>query len=93
MIPVIKKGPPTKESNHRPISLLSIFSKIFEKITYQHLFKFLDIYESLLNMQFGFRSGHSTNHALVSLTESIKSSLDHNRVGCGIFSDLPAKGL
>ena len=39
-------------------------------------------------MQFGFRSGHSTDHALVSLTESIKSSLDNNRVGCGIFIDL-----
>ena len=39
-------------------------------------------------MQFGFRSGHPTDHALVSLTESVKSSLDNNRVGCGIFIDL-----
>ena len=42
----------------------------------------------LLNLQFGFRSGHSTDHALVSLTENIKSSLDNNRFGCGIFIDL-----
>ena len=55
---------------------------------YQRLYKFLDIYELLFNMQFGFRSCHSTDHALVSLTESIKSSLDNNRVGCGIFIDL-----
>ena len=39
-------------------------------------------------MQFGFRYGHSTEHALVSLTENIKSSLDNNRLGCGIFIDL-----
>ena len=39
-------------------------------------------------MQFGFRSGHSTDHALISLTETIKSSLDNKRFGCGIFIDL-----
>ena len=39
-------------------------------------------------MQFGFRTGHSTDHALVSLTETIKSSLDKNRYGRGIFIDL-----
>ena len=88
VIPVFKIDLTTKKSNYRPISLPSIFSKIFENVMYQRLHKFLDIYELLFNMQFGFRSGHSTDHALVSLTESIKSSLDNNGVGCGIFIDL-----
>ena len=83
-----KKGLTTKKSNYRPISLLFIFSKIFEIAMYQRLYKFFDIYELLFNMLFGFRSGHSTDHALVSLTESIKSSLDSNKVGCGLFIDL-----
>ena len=39
-------------------------------------------------MQFGFRTNHSTEHALVSLTEKIKSTLDSNSFGCGIFVDL-----
>ena len=39
-------------------------------------------------MQFGFRSGHSTEHALVTLTENIKSTLDNNKLDCGIFIDL-----
>ena len=39
-------------------------------------------------MQFRFRAGHSTDHVLISLTETIKSSLDKNRFGCGIFIDL-----
>ena len=39
-------------------------------------------------MQFGFRTGHSTDHVLISLTETIKSSLDKGRVSCGIFIDL-----
>ena len=52
---------------------------------YQYLYNFLERYELIFSLQFGFRSGHSTNHALVSLTESIRSSLDNNRFGCGIF--------
>ena len=55
---------------------------------YQRLYRFLETCELLLNLQFGFRSSHSTDRAVVSLTESIKSSLDHNRLGCGIFIDL-----
>ena len=39
-------------------------------------------------MQFGIRTGHSTDHALISFTEPIKSSLDKNRFRCGIFIDL-----
>ena len=39
-------------------------------------------------MQFGFRPSHSINHALVSLTEAIKNSLDNRKFGCGTFIDL-----
>ena len=39
-------------------------------------------------MQFGFRDKHSIDHALVSLTESIRKSLDDKKFGCGIFIDL-----
>ena len=88
VIPIFKKGLKTKTCNYRPISLLSIFSKIFEKLMQARLQKFLETCEVLFSMQFGFRSGHSTEHALVTLTESIKSTLDNNRLGCGIFIDL-----
>ena len=43
---------------------------------YQRLYRFLEACESLFNLQFGFRSGHSNDHALVSLTDNTKSSLD-----------------
>ena len=88
VVPIFKKGLTTLKSNYRPISLLSIFSKIFEKVMHQRMYKFLETYEILFCMQFGFRTGHSTDHALISLTETIKSSLDKGRVGCGIFIDL-----
>ena len=42
----------------------------------------------MYNYQFGFRSSHSINHALISLTEMIKNALDNKIFGCGIFLDL-----
>ena len=55
---------------------------------YEHLYKFLEKQEILYALQFGFCASHSINHALVSLTEAIKNSLDNKKVGCGIFIDL-----
>jgi len=88
VIPLFKKGCPETVSNYRPISLLSVFSKITEKLMYKRLYHFLNVHEILYNLQFGFRASHSINHALVSLTESIKNSLDNKHFGCGIFIDL-----
>ena len=49
---------------------------------------FLELHEILLQMQFGLRNGHSTDHALVSFSVRIKCTLDSNRMGCEIFIDL-----
>ena len=70
------------------ISLLSIFSKIFEKLMYKRLYSFLEVHNILYSLQFGFQKNHSIDHALVSLTESVKNTLDNKRLGCGIFIDL-----
>ena len=55
---------------------------------YERLYNFLVKHEILHELQFGFRANHSINHALVSLTEAIKNSLDNRKFGCGIFIDL-----
>ena len=88
VIPLFKKGCLLTPSNYRPISILSVFSKITEKVMYERLHKFLEKHEILYTLQFGFRASHSINHALVSLTEAIKNSLDNRKFGCGIFIDL-----
>ncbi len=88
VIPLFKKGCPLNSSNYRPISLLSVFSKIIEKIMYKRLYDFLELHNVLYNLQFGFRASHSINHALISLTESVKNTLDNKMFGCGIFLDL-----
>ena len=55
---------------------------------YKRLYQFVDTFEVLYPLQFGFREKHSTTDALLCLTESIKHSTDNGNFGCGIFLDL-----
>ena len=64
VIPIHKKGNKENIENYRPVSILPIFGKIFEKIIYKRLYKFFTAKGILHDEQFGFRKGHSTSHAL-----------------------------
>ena len=89
VIPIFKnKGDELLVSNYRPISLLSNVNKIFEKLAYSRLYSFLNLHNCIYELQFGFRAHHSTNHALISLTEMIRNALDNSNFACGIFIDL-----
>ena len=88
VIPIHKKGSPTDPSSYRPISLLSVFSKIFEKLIHRRLYDFLDKLNIFYPLQFGFREKHSTNHALISMTEAIRKTIDNQKYGCGVFINL-----
>ena len=59
-----------------------------EKSIFKRIYEFLEKYNCLHDLQFGFRSKHSTVHALISITESIRSALDDSKYVCGIFVDL-----
>ena len=54
----------------------------------KRLYKILDTQEILYYLQFGFRKKHSATNALLSLTETIKLSIDNGKFGSGIFLDL-----
>ena len=88
VITLYKKGSRDDPTNYRPVSLLSIFSKIMEKIMYERVYRFLDTYNILYPFQFGFREKHSTLHAIIGMTETIKEAIDNGMVGCGVFIDL-----
>ena len=88
VISLFKKDNAELPSNYRLISLLPIFSKIFEKLMYKRLYRFLEIHKALYSLQFGFQEIHSIDYALVSLTEAVRYTLDNKRFGCGIFIDL-----
>ena len=86
-IPIFKKGSRLLVSNYRPISLLSNLNKILEKIVHERIYKFLEDYQCIYSLQ-GFRKKHSTNRALIDITETIRQALDNKKFACGIFVDL-----
>ena len=88
VIPLHEKNSPKVPSNYRPITLLSVLSKIVEKLMHKRLYSFLEKYGILHSLQFGFRAKHSTLHALISLAESVKQTTDESMFGCGLFIDL-----
>ena len=69
VIPVFKKGNSLEYNNYRPISPTSNTSKVMEKPIYQRLYMIVQTNEILYKNQFGFRNKHSTNHALIDITE------------------------
>ena len=70
------------------MSLLSNLNKILEKIMFNRVYNFLEQHNIKYKLQFGFRQKHSTNHALIDITENIKKALDNGEYACGIFIDL-----
>ena len=88
VIPVFKKDDKTLLKNYRPISLLPIISKILEKIVYSQLSHYF-IKNQLFNpYQYGFRTNHSTEHAVLEITDRIISSMDQGDTPVAIFLDL-----
>ena len=55
---------------------------------YYHIIKFLETFNCIYPLQFGFRQNHSTNHPLINITENIRNALDSGQFACGIFVDL-----
>ena len=75
-------------TNYRPISLLSNINKIIEKLMHERIYSFLEKHKCIYELQFGFRSKHSTGHALTDLTEAIRKAMDESSFAVGVFIDL-----
>jgi hypothetical protein len=83
--PLFKKGDRSNISNYRPISILSSFSKVIEKVMFNHLQEHLKKYSILAEEQFWFRGESSTNKAIYKLiNESLLALNSKSPVG-GIF--------
>ena len=52
------------------------------------LYNFLEEFNAFYDLQYGFRKKHSTDHALLSIVEEIRSNLDKGLFSCGVFVDL-----
>ena len=86
--PIYKKDDPQQFGNYRPVSVLPIFSKIFEKIIYSRLYSFLTTMNVIYENQFGFRNNRSTSNAINYSIDKILGEIEKKRHVIGIFIDL-----
>ena len=81
--PRFKNGIRTMKKNYRPISVLSSFSKVFERLLKKQIVLFMESKPS--NILCGYREGHRTQHALFKGVEIIRRCIDQSGV-CGVVS-------
>ena len=88
ILPIYKKDDINSVTNYRPISILPTISKIFEKIIFQQLHKYLKENEIYNSNQYGFRESHSTEHAALELVDRVINRLDDKEFPLAVFMDL-----
>jgi len=90
IIPIFKSGTRSNFTNYRPISLLSSFSKLLEKIIAKQMFGFINKHNILYSHQFGFRPKHDTTQPIIHFLDRIYTGLNKNdaEYTLGIFLDL-----
>lgn len=80
VVPIFKAGDSKNLNNYRGVSLINIFGKIFEKIVAARLRSFLENQSFFYKKQFGFRSKHSTQHAILQIINKISSSINQGKI-------------
>ncbi|CAB3999982.1 RNA-directed DNA polymerase from transposon X-element, partial [Paramuricea clavata] len=88
VIPLFKHGERRDLNNYRPISIIPVVAKVFERIIYDQIYAFLTDNNLLCNSQSGFRCLHSTVTALLESTNNWAYNIDQGRVNAVVFLDL-----
>ena len=88
VIPIFKSDDRQKCENYRPISILPIISKVFEKEIFRQLYCYLSKNELLSRFQSGFRPKHSTLSALIQLCDELLKNMDNGKMNCVVFLDV-----
>ena len=93
VVPVFKKGDKQCVKNYRPVSLLPICSKIFERIIYNNTYNYLIDSNLISQNQSDFKCGDSCISQLISIRHGILNSLDEGYEVRGVFLDISRKLL
>ena len=84
--PIFKKDDPLDKENYRPVSILPLLSKVYEKLLYNRLSNYV---EKIFNVILcGFRKAHSMQHALFKLWQSWQKELDEKSMVATVLMDL-----
>ena len=74
--------------NYRPIAVLPVISKVFERVVHNQLYDYLEANDMLSERQFGFRNKSSTQHAVTLSTDFIRTNMDNGLMTGAVFIDL-----
>ena len=85
---IFKVGNIEEIGNHRPISVLPIFSKVLKRIMYNRTDQYFKENDMFFPKQFGFQVNNSTHHAILNLTDDILTSFEKGQFTLGVFIDL-----
>ena len=88
MIPVPKEGNPEEPANNKPISLLRILSKVSERLAHKQFVEFLTKHDKLSTYQSGNRKMHSTETALINVTDNSLKAIDEKAVSLLVLLDM-----
>ena len=88
IVPIFKKGNKEDITNYRPISLLSPLAKVLEKLMTVRLKAFFQRNNALTDKQYGFRSHHSTELALLEFAQNVLNNMNNKILTIGLFIDL-----
>ena len=88
VVPLFKKGDKKDTANYRPFSLLSVLSKVFEKILHNRMIRFTEKNDLICPMQYGFRNNMSCVDAIAAITEFVRTEIDKKAQGQACFIDL-----
>lgn len=86
--PIYKTDDETQFTNYRPISVLTSFAKVLEKVMYQRLISYITKKNILYEKQYGFRNKHSTILAMIDLVDKITKAIEEGTYTVGVFLDL-----
>ena len=85
---LFKKDDVSLLSNYRPISHLPTISKFFERILYNQLHEHFNSNNLLAEQQYGFRTNHSTEYAVVKLVDTISKEIESGSTPTALYIDL-----
>jgi hypothetical protein len=86
--PLHKKGSKSNVDDYRPVSLLTSFSKVFEKIVGDQIIFFFEVNNLLVKEQYGFRKNKCTGFAIADFIRCVLEGLDGSQSTAGVFCDL-----
>jgi len=86
--PIPKAYSPSSSSEYRPISVLPVLSKLFEKVLYHRVYSYLTDHNLFDKRQYDLRENHSADLAITTIYDELLRNFDNKLISCSLFLDL-----